>query len=106
MRKRLPHVGPKTVRAKLMAATPDVAGPAPSTISSMLKAARLVAARRCRRRPLDRGQVVAGSDVANGEWALDFKGHLGTRDGTPGDPLTVSDTASRYHIGGRIAEPA
>jgi len=42
----------------------------------------------------------------SGEWAVDFKGWFRTRDGTRCDPLTVSDTASRYLIEVRITPPA
>lgn len=36
---------------------------------------------------------------------MDFKGWFRTLDGTRVDPLTVSDTASRYLVGIRIARP-
>ena len=43
------------------------------------------------------------SDVANGEWSIDFKGWFRTADGTRCEPLTGADTASRYLIAARIA---
>lgn len=58
-----------------------------------------------RRRSIAQGDIVSGSDVPNGEWAIDFKGWFRTRDGERIDPLTVSDTASRYLVAARITQP-
>jgi hypothetical protein len=41
----------------------------------------------------------------NVEWALDFKGWFRTRDGARCDPLTVTDSATRYLIEVRIMSP-
>ena len=38
----------------------------------------------------------------NDEWAADFKGWFRALDGRRCDPLTISDTASRYLIETRI----
>lgn len=105
MRRRFPRFGPKKVRARLALDRPDLAWPAVSTIGDILKREGLIAPRPRRRRPLDRGEVAAGSQAPNGEWAMDFKGHFRTLDGTRVDPLTVSDTASRYLVGIRITPP-
>mgnify|MGYP001768600556 CR=1 FL=1 len=105
MRRRFPRFGPKKIRARLALDAPAIAWPAVSTIGDILKREGLIEAKPRQRRPLDRGEIVAGSDAPNGEWAMDFKGWFRTRDGTRVDPLTVSDTASRYLIGIRIARP-
>lgn len=105
LRRRFPRFGPKKIKARLALDRPDVAWPAGSTIGDILKRQGLIDAKPRRRRPLDRGAIVAGSDVPNGEWAMDFKGWFRTTDGDRVDPLTVSDTASRYLVEVRIAPP-
>jgi transposase InsO family protein len=105
VRRRFPRFGPKKIRARLALDRPDIAWPAPSTIGDILKRERLIETRPRRRRPLAQGEIVAGSDVPNGEWAIDFKGWFRTRDGTRCDPLTVSDTATRYLVAARITPP-
>ena len=46
-----------------------------------------------------------GAIVANDEWAIDFKGWFRTRAGMRCDPLTITDTASRYLVEVRIVDP-
>lgn len=105
LRHRFERFGPKKLRARLMQDRPEVAWPAASTIGDILKRAGLIEPARRRSRPVDRGSVVAGSDQPNGEWAIDFKGWFRTVDGTRIDPLTVSDTASRYLLDVRVTAP-
>jgi len=105
LRTRFPQWGPKKIRAKLMAQTPGSHWPAASTIGDILKREGLVKTKRRRRRALDQGHIIAGADAPNEEWAIDFKGWFRTKDGTRCDPLTVSDTASRYLIDARIVPP-
>ena len=104
MRSRFPRFGPKKIKARLGLDRPDVAWPAASTIGEILKREGLSAAR-SRRRPVEQGEIVAGAHEPNGEWAIDFKGWFRTADGARCDPLTVSDTASRYLIETRITQP-
>lgn len=105
LRGRFPRFGPKKIKARLTMDRPDLAWPAASTIGDILKREGLIVPTLSRRRALDRGAVVAGSDVPNGEWAMDFKGWFRTVDGERIDPLTVSDTASRYLVEVRITPP-
>lgn len=105
MKRRFPRFGPKKVRARLAQAHPQVAWPAASTIGDILKRAGLVDARSRRRRPVELGRADVCADVPNAEWACDFKGWFRTRDGARCDPLTITDSASRYLIEVRIAEP-
>jgi len=102
LRRRFPRFGPKKIRARLLLDAPQTAWPAASTIGDILKREGLIAAKPRRRRPIDRGEIVAGADAPNGEWAMDFKGWFRTRDGARIDPLTLSDTASRYLVDVRI----
>jgi transposase InsO family protein len=105
IRERFPRFGPKKIRARLGLDHPSMVWPAASTIGDILKREGLIEPRARRRRPIDQGQIVAGADAPNGEWAIDFKGWFRTADGTRVDPLTVSDTASRYLIAARIVPP-
>src|SRR5262249_5312447 len=65
----------------------------------------LVEKRGRRRRAIAQNEIVASAKDANDEWAIDFKGWFRTRDGRRCDPLTISDTASRYLIDVRTVEP-
>ncbi len=105
MRERFPRFGPKKIRAKLMAAQPEVMWPAASTIGAILKREGLIKPKDRRRRRAAQGDIVAGASAPNGEWSIDFKGWFRTRDGVRCDPLTIEDTASRYLLGARIVEP-
>lgn len=105
LRERFPHFGPKKIKARLAMEQPSIDWPAASTIGEILLRAGLVAAKSRRRRPLDQGEIRAGSDVPNGESAMDFRGWFRTADGDRVDPLTVSDTASRYLLEVRITPP-
>ena len=105
MRKRHPHYGAKKIRAKLLEKRPGTAWPAASTIGDILKRNGLIAAPERRRKPVARGEIVAGAEDANDEWSIDFKGWFRTRDGGRCDPLTIADTASRYLLEARIVEP-
>ncbi len=102
VRRQFRHFGPKKVRAWLMREDPDRAWPAASTIGDILKQAGLVESRPRRRRrvPQPPGGVVA--QEPNDEWAIDFKGWVRTGDGRRCDPLTLSDTVSRYLLEARI----
>lgn len=80
MRQRYPHFGPKKIRAMLAREHPGIVWPAASTIGDILKREGLVPDRRCRRRPLAQGDIIAGADTAtaNGRTA---NGRSTSRDG-------------------------
>lgn len=105
-KRRFPRFGPKKVKAWLERTRPDARWPAASTISDILKREGLVDARSRRRRAVELGGVESAALEPNAEWACDFKGWFRTRDGERCDPLTITDSASRYLIDVRIAEPA
>lgn len=102
MKRQFPHFGPKKVKARLELERPQVKWPAASTIGDILKAAGLVEPRSRRRRGVERGSTSSPAREPNAEWCCDFKGWFRTRDGTRCDPLTVTDTYSRYLIETRI----
>jgi transposase InsO family protein len=105
VRQRFPHFGPKKIRAWLAREQPHVAWPACSTIGDILKRAGLVEVVRRERRPLGSHEIAPTDLAANSEWAVDFKGWFRIRSGQRCDPLTVTDTASRYLIATRIVAP-
>jgi transposase InsO family protein len=105
MRRRHPNFGPKKVRSRLQSERPNIEWPAASTIGDILKRAGLVTSRKCRRRAIAQGEIVVPAVLPNDEWAIDFKGWFRTADGTRCDPLTITDTATRYLIEVRILEP-
>ena len=49
-----------------------------------------------RRRYATPSSTLSDATAPNRVWAIDFKGHFRTGDGVRCDPLTISDTASRY----------
>lgn len=105
MKRRFPRFGPKKVRAKLAETHPELVWPAASTIGEMLKRAGLVSPGPRRRSALGRGETVCVATRPNEEWSMDFKGWFRTLDGQRCDPLTVSDTASRYLLRATIVPP-
>jgi transposase InsO family protein len=102
LRRKFPHMGPRKLRALLERQHPGRAWPAASTIGDLLKQAGLVTPIKRRRRPLDRQQPFAAVTAANDEWAIDFKGWFRTGDSTRVDPLTLTDSWSRFLLGVQI----
>jgi transposase InsO family protein len=105
VRERFPHFGPKKIRAWLIAEQPHVTWPACSTMGDILNQAGLVTAVRRERRPIAQGEIAPAGLAPNAEWATDFKGWFRIGNGRRCDPLTVTDTASRYLIATRIVAP-
>lgn len=97
-----PTWGPKKLKAFLERSRPQLVWPAASTIGEVLKRRGLVGKRRRRRTALPLTRPFALVSRANETWCIDFKGWFRTQDGTRCDPLTVSDTMSRYLVGCRI----
>lgn len=102
VRRRFAHFGPKKVRAWLMRERPDTLWPAASTIGDILKREGLVKSRPRRRRPVAQAPALVAAQAPNDEWAIDFKGWVRTADGARCDPLTLTDTFSRYLLDVRI----
>jgi transposase InsO family protein len=102
VRRRFEHFGPKKVLAWLQREQPNVAWPAASTIGDILAREGLVERSPRRRRPVRQGAIVSSAQAANDEWCADFKGHFLTGDGTRCDPLTLTDSFSRYGLQARI----
>jgi|HubBroStandDraft_3_1064219.scaffolds.fasta_scaffold90072_1 transposase InsO family protein len=102
LRRRFPHLGPRKLLAVLATREPATDWPAASTIGDILKRAGLVEPARRRRRPLDQPRRVIAAEAANDEWAADFKGWFRTKDQQRIDPLTITDSHTRFLIETRI----
>ena len=104
-RRKHPTFGPKKIKAVLTRERATVAWPAASTMGGILKRAGLIEARARRRKVLPQAEIAAADLAPNAEWAIDFKGWFRTADNVRCDPLTLTDTASRYLIEVRIVDP-
>jgi transposase InsO family protein len=93
-----PSWGPLKIVAKLKERWPAAAWPSPSTAGVILKRAGLVRGRRRRSRvpPTLDGLVLA--ERSNHVWAVDHKGWVRLGDGRRCEPLTVTDSWSRFLI--------
>lgn len=98
MRRAHPLWGPRKLKAVLERQYPELVMPAASTMGAMLEREGLTHRRSKRRRVEPYSQPFAPAREPNDEWAGDFKGWFRTGDGTRIDPLTISDTMSRYLI--------
>jgi len=105
LRRRFPHLGPRKLLSKLRRQAPEMGWPAASTVGEILKQAGLITAVKRRRRPLDQQRPFAAVRGANDEWSTDFKGWFRTADQQRIDPLTITDSHSRFLIDIRIVPP-
>jgi len=88
--------GAKKLRHKLGELRPDIELPAASTIGDWLTKRGLTDKRRRRPKCPAYTQPFAAATEPNAVWTVDFKGWFRTTDGSRCDPLTLSDTWSRY----------
>ena len=98
LRREHPLWGPRKLKAVLESRHGHLSIPAASTIGAMLDREGLTHRRRKRRHVEPYTQPFAPVGEPNDEWATDFKGWFRTGDGARIDPLTISDTLSRYLI--------
>lgn len=94
-----PSWGPRKIVAKLGQLHPEVAWPAPSTAGEILKRAGLVRQRRRRWRAAPTLGGLTQAERCNHVWSVDHKGWIRLGDGSRCEPLTISDSHSRYLIG-------
>ena len=96
--------GPGKLRVKLCGQDSSQQWPAVSTIAAVLKAKGLVVSRRRRARTPVQRPPYAAADAPNAVWCADFKGWFRSGDGTRIDPLTITDSCSRYLLRCQIVE--
>lgn len=95
LRKEHPTWGPKKLRARLETLGLESI-PAPSTIGDALKKHGLIRPRRRRVHPPMHAMPIAGTELPNDTWCVDFKGHFAVGDKQRCHPLTLTDHTTRY----------
>lgn len=99
LRREHPDWGPKKLVLWLERFEPRWEVPAASTVGELLKHRGLVQSRKLRHRNRQpRTDPLRHADKPNAVWAMDFKGWFRLGDGSRCDPLTITDTFSRYLI--------
>jgi putative transposase len=96
LRRARPSWGPRKILAKLEQLHPELSWPSHSTAHEHLKRAGLVAGRKTRRRTPPYPGALAAATAPNDVWAVDHKGWIVLGDGSRCEPLTLSDTYSRF----------
>jgi transposase InsO family protein len=105
LRRCRPHWGPRKLRVVLALREPKVAWPAPSSIGDLLRREGLSLGRRRRAAVSPAARPFLDVMAPNDVWSVDFKGWFRTGDGERCDPLTISDSHSRYLLTCRIVAP-
>lgn len=105
LRAERPYWGERKLHSFLERERPQQGWPAPSTIGVLLKRHGLTHPPRRRRRATPSASLSTAGEP-NQVWAIDFKGHFRTGDERRCDPLTLSDTASRYLLRCQAVERA
>ena len=104
-RRRKPYWGPKKLLAVLAEEDSDVVWPSPSAVSDLFRREGLSEPRRRRRRAIPTERPFDAIVGPNDGWSIDFKGWFRTGDGVRCDPLTVTDSYSRYLLDLAIIDP-
>jgi putative transposase len=102
LREEKPRRGPRKLRAWLREHEPDVAWPSISSIGRILARHGKIIPRVTRRRTPPYTRPFQQSTSPNAVWCADFKGWFRTGDGQRCEPLTVTDSFSRYLLACRI----
>ncbi len=89
--------GPKKILIKLQEAYPEEDWPSPTRLYEIFKEHHLVTSRRIRSR-IPATAPLGELNGCNDTWAVDLKGWFLTQDGTKCEPLTITDSVSRYLI--------
>ena len=98
MRQVRPSWGPLKIIGKLGSVYPNEPWPAPSTAGEILKRAGLVSGRKLRRRAPPRLGELTQAERANHVWAVDHKGWIRLGDKSRCEPLTITDSFSRFLV--------
>jgi transposase InsO family protein len=96
LRRKHPRWGPRTLKKVLETRKPEIDWPAASTMGDMLDREGLTHHRPKRRTVEPYHRPFRTVMEPNDEWAGDFKGWMRTGDGSRVEPLTISDSCSRY----------
>lgn len=93
-----PKYGPLKIIVKLKELHPDLPWPSPSTAGEILKRFGMVQPRRKRARVPPTLCGLTDAERANHLWAVDYKGWVRLGDRRRCEPLTVSDSFSRFLV--------
>jgi len=104
LRKRFKFFGPKKLRARLLLDRPGSQVPSASSIGALLKRIGEIEPRERRRPPMPQDLIEPVVNAPCDEWAIDFKGWFRTLDNVRCDPLTVTDSATRYLLAVQIID--
>ena len=96
VRHRYPNWGPRKVKGWLEDHRRDRAWPPASSMGNLFDRAGLTRRRKRRQRTPPQSLPFSACRAPNDVWCVDFKGWFLTGDGTQVDPLTISDSYSRY----------
>lgn len=99
MRLQRPSWGPRKLLFKLAELDPRVTWPAASTVGEILRREGLNGCRRRRHRAPPMLGALTEPDRPNRVWAVDHKGWITLGDGTRCEPLTITDSCTRFLIG-------
>lgn len=89
--------GPKKICARLKTLYPDKEWPSPTRLYEIFKDYHLVTKRRFKNR-VPATAPLGDLSACNDTWAIDLKGWFLTGDGRKCEPLTITDSFSRYLI--------
>ena len=106
VREQHPTWGPRKIRERLQRLDPENLPPAASSIGEWLRRQGLVLERRQRRKTPLQSDPLAHAGGPNAVWCADFKGHFRCGDGVRCDPLTITDSFSRYLLRCRAVDKA
>jgi transposase InsO family protein len=96
LRRRRPTWGPRKLLARLAMDDGATDWPAASTVGDLLRRHDLSQARPRRAAVTGRKPALTPPSAPNESWAIDFKGWFRTGDGVRCEPLTITDSFSRY----------
>lgn len=88
--------GPRKLLVVIAREHPELALPAPSTASNILKEHGLVRSRRGSRKSAPWATPFSNAHQPNDTWCADFKGWFRTSNRVRVNPLTITDAATRY----------
>jgi putative transposase len=88
--------GPKKIAAFLEQNQPSESWPSATTIGKILNEHNLTIPRKYRRRFPAKTSPLSHSQQSNDVWCIDFKGWFKTKDNVKCDPMTLTDSYSRF----------
>lgn len=98
LRIQYPQWGANKIRGWFVENYPSTMWPSTTTMDNLFKKNGLVVPRKLRKRIPIKTAPLSSSEELNHTWCIDFKGWWLTRDNIKCDPITLTDSYSRYLI--------